>query len=414
MTYNPSRMLKGAGLLLISLALAACAPKDDSKTKIVETPASDVKPRQIKVRATLPQYGLLASGRNVSVTLEPRRKSGVTSKASGQVQQILVAEGDRVTAGQVVMQLDNSALQNQLSDVKLALESSRLNLKKAQNSQGGNLGVARQNVDSAQANTDLANRRYREGKQLFAAGGISSVDLQQFKVNADQATSSLQNASDQLARAGRAQGEDIALLKVQVQQAQNRLDNAERSLNDSSIKAPFAGVISDLPVNQGEFLGAGSRAFVLADVSSLEAKFKLPPDQADSLTLGSSSELKLTYNGISFPAKLERRTTIPGADRQVQLSAVSSSADIPVGATATLSYQLRVAKGMILPSSAVRLVAGVSTVFLTQGGKAVPQVVKILGEAEGKMALEGLPKYVSVVYPLPNEITGGEALEVIK
>jgi HlyD family secretion protein len=169
-----------------------------------------------------------------------------------------------------------------------------------------------------------------------------------------------------------------------------------------------------LPINQGEFLGAGSRAFVLADVSSLEAKFKLPPDQADSLTLGSSSELKLIYKGISFPAKLERRTTIPGADRQVQLSAVSSSADIPVGATATLSYQLRIAKGMILPSSAVRLVAGVSTVFLVQGGKAVPQAVKILGEAEGKMALEGLPKYVSVVYPLPNEITGFERLEVIK
>ena len=173
-----------------------------------------------------------------------------------------------------------------------------------------------------------------------------------------------------------------------------------------------------MPVQQGEFLGAGSKAFVLADTSALEAKFRLPPEQAETLAEG--SPLSLTYSGKTYPVKLMGRTTVPGQDRQIELTArvavQAVGASIPIGATASLRYKLRVAKGLIVPSGAVRVdpAGGGNVVFANTGGKATSTPVKVLGEAEGKIALEGLPKSALVVYPLPSDVVGGETLEVVR
>ncbi|MFN8509324.1 MAG: HlyD family efflux transporter periplasmic adaptor subunit [Deinococcaceae bacterium] len=396
-------------ILLGSIVFFACTPKDDSKSTTTGTPK--VEKRITRVKAASPQYGVLYSNRNVSVTLDPKRKSSVASKASGPVLDILVSEGARVKAGQVVLKLDDTSLKTQISDAKLAIQSAQINWSKTQRSQSGTLGIAQQNLKAAQASLALAKRRFVEGQSLFKAGGLSSVDLQGLSVSLDQAETNSQNAIDQLSRSKRAQQEDLALLQIQIEQAQNKLSTAQKALADTEVKAPFAGVVSEIPINEGEFLAAGNRAFVLADTSTLEAKFKLPPDQADAVA--SNSTLKLVYGGKSYPIKLERKTTLPGQDRQIQLTALFEGQGVPVGAAATLAYTLKIAKGFLVPSGAVRLTSSGPRVYLVQSKKAVAQSVKVLGEAEGQTAIDGLPKNQLVIYPLPNEIVGGELVEVI-
>ncbi len=409
------------GTLLISstLLLTACPSNNSGAKKTVDTPASSAPlVRKVRVQLLAPQYAVLSSERSVSVTVDPRRSASVAAQASGQVSSVLVKEGERVEAGQSVLRLESTNAQNSLSDAKLALESARINLQKARSGQSGNLQIAQDSVKAAQQNADLISRRLRESRELLQAGGIAAIDVQQLEANSAQALSSLRSAQDQVARAQRSSGEDVALLEVQVQQAQNRIVSSEKNLRDTELRAPFAGIISDLPIQQGEFLGAGSKAFVLADTSALEAKFRLPPEQAETLAEG--SPLTLTYSGKSYPVKLVSRTTVPGQDRQIELTArvavQAVGASIPTGATASLRYKLRVAKGLIVPSGAVRVDPNGSgnVVFANTGGKATSTPVKVLGEAEGKIALEGLPKDALVVYPLPSDVVGGETLEVVK
>jgi len=406
------------GVLLVSsaLLLTACPNNNGSSAKkTVETPASSAPlVRKVRVQLLTPQYAILSSERSVSVTLDPRRSASVAAQASGPVSSVLVKEGQRVEAGQSVLKLESTVAQNALSDAKLALESARINLQKARSGQSGTLQIAQDSVRAAQENADLISKRLSESRQLLAAGGIAAIDVQQLEANYAQAQSSLRSAQDQVSRAQRSSGEDVALLEVQVQQAQNRIVSSEKTLRDTDLKAPFSGIISDLPVQQGEFLGAGSKAFVLADTSALEAKFRLPPEQAETLADGST--LGLTYGGKSYPVKLVSRTTVPGQDRQIELTARVSGVEIPIGATASLRYKLRVAKGLIVPSGAVRpdAAGGGSVVFANTGGQATSTPIKVLGEAEGKIALEGLPKGALVVYPLPSDVVGGETLEVVR
>lgn len=409
------------GLLLISsaLLLTACPTDNTSAEKTTEAPTSSAPlERKVRVQLLTPAFAVLSSERSVSVTLNPRRSANVAAQASGPVSSVLVTEGERVQAGQSVLKLENTNAQNALSDAKLALESAKINLQKALSGQSGTLQVAQDSVRAAQENADLISRRLSESRELLTAGGIAAIDVQQLEANYTQAQSSLRSAQDQVSRAQRSSGEDVALLEVQLRQAQNRIVNSQKTLRDTDLKAPFSGIISDLPVQQGEFLSAGSKAFVLADTSMLEAKFRLPPEQAETLVDGST--LTLTYGGKNYPVKLVSRTTVPGQDRQIELTArvpaLATGVDIPIGATANLRYKLRVAKGLIVPSGAVRVdpAGGGNVVFANTGGKATSTPVKVLGEAEGKVALEGLPKSARVVYPLPSDVVGGETLEVVK
>jgi len=418
---NPKNILR-LGILLVSsaLLLTACPASTSSSAKKTTDTATSSAPlvRKVRVQLLTPQYAVLSSERSVSVTVDPRRSASVAAQASGQVSSVLVTEGERVVAGQSVLRLESTNALSALSDAKLALESARINLQKARSGQSGNLQVAQDSVKAAQQNADLISKRLLESRQLLAAGGIAAIDVQQLEANYAQALSSLRSAQDQVSKAQRSGGEDVALLEVQVQQAQNRIASSEKNLRDTELRAPFAGIISDLPIQQGEFLGAGSKAFVLADTSALEAKFRLPPEQAETLAEG--SPLSLTYSGKTYPVKLMGRTTVPGQDRQIELTArvavQAVGASIPIGATASLRYKLRVAKGLIVPSGAVRVdpAGGGNVVFANTGGKATSTPVKVLGEAEGKIALEGLPKSALVVYPLPSDVVGGETLEVVR
>jgi len=412
----PHTLRLSALLVSSALLLTACPASNSGSAKKTTDTATSSAPlvRKVRVQLLAPQYAILSSERSVSVTLDPRRSASVAAQASGPVSSVLVKEGQRVEAGQSVLKLESTNAQNSLSDAKLALESARINLQKARSGQSGTLQIAQDSVKAAQENADLISKRLGESRQLLAAGGIAAIDVQQLEANYAQAQSSLRSAQDQVSRAQRSSGEDVALLEVQVQQAQNRIVSSEKTLRDTDLKAPFSGIISDLPVQQGEFLGAGSKAFVLADTSALEAKFRLPPEQAETLADGST--LALSYGGKSYPVKLVGRTTVPGQDRQIELTARVAGVEIPIGATASLRYKLRVAKGLIVPSGAVRPdpAGGGSVVFANTGGKATSTLVKVLGEAEGKIALEGLPKGALVVYPLPSDVVGGETLEVVK
>lgn len=404
-------------LLLSVLLLVGCSPKKEASTTTTTGTAvtkieSSQSQQRKKVKTVEVKTGQLSSLRSTSVTLKAEKESTIAAKTGGTVAQVLLQEGAQVAAGQAVLSLDATNAQNSINDAQLALDSARINLKKAESAQPGNIRVQQTALQAAQDNANLAQKRAAEGQQLYAAGGIALVDLQSLQANAAQAQSNLSNAREQLSRLQRSNQEDFALLRVQVEQAQSRVSQAQTALGDLTVRAPFAGVISEVRVNQGEFLPAGNPAFVIADTSSLEATFRLPPDQAEQIRTGDT--LQLSYQGQEYPVKISRRTTVPAKDSLVEITAIFKGEGLGVGTTASLAYRLALAKGYIVPAGAVRLTAKGNVVIANRAGRAVPVPVQVLGEAEGKMAITGIETDEQVVYPLPADVVGGETLEVVQ
>jgi multidrug efflux pump subunit AcrA (membrane-fusion protein) len=354
--------------------------------------------------------GVLRTSRTAAATLAPVRESNVASSANGKVLAVLVEEGNRVTAGQTVLRLDDAAARSAVRNAELALEQAKINLERAQRSNQGSLASLQAALDAAEANLRVAQRRYTEGQQLFQAGALAQVELTSLEAALGQAKSAADNAREALERAQRAESEDLALLRVQVQQAQTQLEQARRNLADTEVKAPFAGVVAEVYVNPGEFVAAGTRAFRLADVRRLEAKFRIPPSEAAKLAPGTG--LNLDYGGQTYYARLIRTSQIPGTDRLVEAVA-TLSAPLTPGASVNVRYNLELAKGVIVPSGAL-LPGEKPAVMIVQSGKAQAVEVQILGDNGSQMALRGLPAGAEVVFPVPASLRSGDALEVIR
>lgn len=392
--------------LLLPALLASCSPQERVEVQPQAGGAAQVQPLAVALAA--PRPGPLLAGRSVTVTLEPQRRSNVAAVSSGRVLEVLAQEGDPLQPGQVVVRLDPAAAAGNLREATLALAQARVQREQAGLAQGGNLSALRGNLRAAEEAARAAEAALQGAEALQAAGAVSRVELGNLRAQAAQARAGVGQARATLEGAERAPGGDLALLELGVQQAEARRDAAARALRDTEVRAPFAGVLVRRLATEGEFVAAGSAAFVVADTSRLEARFALPPAEAGALP----DALRVQYGGRSYPASLLRSGTLPGDAGLVELVARVDGGGIPAGASATLSYQAALGEGGVLvPSAALRREAGSTVVFTVSGGVARAAPVTVLAEGGGVAAVRGVSG--PVVSPLPAALQGGEPVTVL-
>lgn len=274
----------------------------------------------------------------------PIRHAELSFEISGQVKEILVKEGDRVEAGQVLMRLDPKNWQQKMAEAQAALEIAQAQLVKAQaKARPQEMEEAKQNVAIQQAQlgaaqaavavseaqlarveappkpedvtaakaamkkaevvlrkaqddynkiswaTDVklsteaqslerASIDYEEAKAKYEAllrgatteeRAIYRSQILQQKAQLPVVEAQIGQAKAQLAllEAG-PRTEDIVLAKAQVFQAEEALNSARLALEKSELTAPFDGTVAELPVKEGELIGAQSKALTLADFSA--------------------------------------------------------------------------------------------------------------------------------------------------
>jgi RND family efflux transporter MFP subunit len=174
-------------------------------------------------------------------TLEARLKSTISPKIAGRIEQILVDQGDRIKAGQLLFSLDDAELQQQVEIAQAALSSSQAALRRLE-------------ADQVQAAAVLeqAEKNHLRRKRLQAQQAVSTEDY-------DKATEALD-----IAKAGTARAE-AALLEGQKQlvAAEKTLAYHEARRADTRILAPFDGLIVKRHRDPGDIVVPGSPTLAL-------------------------------------------------------------------------------------------------------------------------------------------------------
>ncbi len=248
----------------------------------------------------------------------PVRSVAISYLAGGNVAKVNVAFGDRVTAGQTLVELETRQLEIQLAQADANLASAQAKLNQLKNSPTAQEVVAaRQNVVSAQAAydnllhpsaTDVATvkadleKAKAAHEQAVAAydrvGGDGNpyanmlpqrVQLQsawldyqkaELMYNAkvdptnaqvQQALATLESAKNQLAKL-QPTADDLAAAEASVNAAQAARDLAAEQLKNAKLVAPFAGLVTALDVKAGEYVVAGTPVVRLADTSSWQVE----------------------------------------------------------------------------------------------------------------------------------------------
>lgn len=432
----------GGGFLLalslsLLLILSACRPSDNNATAqtattpeggetettvaSAETPEGEVSGNATQreetvrsVRVIVAEEGTLTAQKSATVTIEPKQESSVATGATGRVEQILKREGQRVEAGETVIVLDDDNATLQVQNAQLALDSAQINLEKARRatSEGGNqIELA---LRSAQTNFDVLKQQYDESLALYEVGGVSQNQLDQLSAQLTQAESTLVQLQNQLAQNQRAGGEDLSLLELQVSQASTALQQARDALGETSITAPFAGEISEVFTEQGEFLAAGSPAFRLVSTTEQLGTFSVPPSDAQRLL--EQREITFRYQGLDYAATIIRTNAAPNDQRLIDMTAELYPSDTPIasGSVAQLNYTLQEGTGVLVPAGAVTSESGQNYVYVVSDGKATRQAIQVVDEVSGQAAVAGLEAGAQVVFPLPNDLRDGALVRVLE
>lgn len=237
----------------------------------------------------------------------------VASKFPGRLEGLLAREGDRVTAGQALVRLDDAQTQARVEqarqavkaieaqveaaharlallnlEVPLAIEQADAQLSKAQASVDRAVAVEKEARSDAQRFRDLAAKDQASIQQRDQADMKWSVA----KKDVVAARSSLAHAGKELEQAElgwrriRAQEAEVTALERQRDQADAALAEAESILHDLTITAPTNGTITTRMVDVGEVVAAGAPLLELVDLDRLYLQVYVPEVQIGKLRLG--------------------------------------------------------------------------------------------------------------------------------
>ncbi|GGM37757.1 hypothetical protein GCM10008956_12630 [Deinococcus arenae] len=401
-------MTRTLTLLALTLTLSACAGKNSAAKNDLDT--APVKSTVLQVTTVTARSGTLSAPRSVSATVEAQRDSQVAAQAGGTVQQLFVQEGEQVTRGQVIAQLDDTAPRQALQNARLQVQQAEISLaqtrRTTQNS-GGSLAAA---VTAAQATLAQAQAAAQSAENLYRLGGVSLADLQAARAQLAQAQSGLSQARANLAQNGQSAQGSVPLQEAQLAQARASVQQAQENLARTAVRAPFAGTVAALNVEVGEFAQQGSPVARLVDPGSLRVKFNVPA--GDAATLVDGAALNVGYGGVNYVGTVTGAPGIAGENRLVPVTArVQGGANLPVGGAAQVRYRVQLGQGVLVPSGAVQADGGQNVVYTVLDGAARRTPVSVVAESGAQVAVRGLDAGAAVVNPVPASLQDGARVQ---
>jgi HlyD family secretion protein len=233
----------------------------------------------------------LSSIVNASGEIKPKTYVNIGANAFGKITHLYVKEGDRVKKGQLLAQLENVQSTADVAATKASLEASRTDALAAE----ANLNTAKADLNRAQADAERSRLDWDRAQGLYKAELISKAEYETRK------------ATGQTAEAGLAQAEArVAQAKAQLDSAGRHVAQTDATLTRASdvlqktvYAAPYAGMITNLPVREGETVvigiqnAPGSTLMTLADMSVITAEVKVDETDIVNVKLGQPAEVTI-------------------------------------------------------------------------------------------------------------------------
>jgi membrane fusion protein (multidrug efflux system) len=188
---------------------------------------------------------------------------GISTDVSGIVQQIDVTENQHVDNGQVLYRLDSRQYQIALDNAKANLARTALTIASMKQDYGRMLS----DVGAQQAQVALDQATYDRNASLVGTGAVSRATYDQARFTLEAGKGKLESLRKQAAvQLAKLDGNpDIPVTQhPQFLQAKAQVDEAQRQLDDSVVKAPFAGIVTQVSaIAPGKYLAASTTAFYL-------------------------------------------------------------------------------------------------------------------------------------------------------
>jgi HlyD family secretion protein len=244
-------------------------------------------------RRNLPDGIASGNGRIEAVEID------VSTKTPGRIREILVNEGDFVTAGQVLARMDTDQLEAQRRQATAQLRRAVVSVDTAKslvNQREAERTAAVAVLAQREAQLDTADRKLARSEQLIKSSAVSQQVLDDDRAADQGAKAAVAAAQAQVAASEAAISAAKALVidaGAAVDAAQAAIESITVEINDSTLTSPRDGRVQYRVAQPGEVLSAGGRVLNLVDLGDVYMTFFLPTAQAGRVAIGADVRLVL-------------------------------------------------------------------------------------------------------------------------
>ncbi|MFQ3629644.1 MAG: efflux RND transporter periplasmic adaptor subunit, partial [Cyanobacteriota bacterium] len=284
---------------------AALVARQNAAIPDVATMTVPVESQALTVRIT-------ANGR-----VQPVQTVNISPKATGILRELLVEQGDRVREGQIIARMESEDVSARMMQARAQVAEAQARLAAVRSGsrpeeiaqRQAEVERARAQVRDAETRVRLANQRLERNRLLASQGAISRDALDEVtreansaRANLEQAQASLRAAEQSLnlSRNG-SRAEDIAQAEAQLASALGNLRSVEVQQDDTVLRAPFDGIITQKYATEGAFVTPTTSASdatsatstaIVAIASGLEILAEVPEVDIGQIRPGQAVEIR--------------------------------------------------------------------------------------------------------------------------
>ena len=377
-TYNPSRDLLGVAMGFM-VTLSACGNEQAQQPQ-------ETAPQAIPVATKSLESSQVTTSSEFLGRLEATERVNLAPRVDGRITNIAVQEGDRVTKGQVIAQLQQTREQaevdaavSQVNIIQADLVNAQSQVKAAQAEVAqaeAEVAQARADLRRQQADVSLAETNIERARFLVGEGAESKQYL-------DDRTQALDSASarrDALQQAVNASEKALIAAREGVRAAMANVDREKASLNQAianvgvasenlgynSVTAPIDGIVGNIVPKEGDYLEAGNQITTITSNDNLTVNIAVPIEEANRLEIGLPVEITNSIDGEPIVGTITFISPTTTQESILVKASVANEGQLQDDQAVLANIIWSEQPGILVPTTAISRIAGENFIFVAR------------------------------------------------
>ena len=228
---------------------------------------------------------------SASGKIQPKRQVNISASTMGRVTRLAVEEGQRVRAGQFLLEIDPRSLEGALQRGEASVAAARSALQQARTG----VEQARTAVEQARVTLDLARQTLKRQQDLWSGGLTSREALERAQNEVELREADLKAREQEV----QTRSQEVQTRAQQIKQEEASLTTTQYNLSQVIISSPMDGIITRRNIEEGENVvvgtmnNAGTVLLTIADMSVIEAEVEVDETDVPEVTVGQPARVTI-------------------------------------------------------------------------------------------------------------------------